>query len=132
MLNSTRGGIEVASAASAEHMRKLAPYRVFRVWLVSLLLASLLCAAGAEGKKKPPEKPLDLNSATSAQLQQLPGIGPVTAGDILQFRAKSGPFRRVEDLLAIRGITRRKLDRLRPYVTVSAAKPSAPGKHSKP
>jgi competence ComEA-like helix-hairpin-helix protein len=89
------------------------------------LLCCLLCLATALGKKKPPAKPLDLNKATAEQLQELPGIGPVTAEAIVRFREKSGPFRRIEDLLAVRGLTRRKLEALRPYVTVStvAAKP---------
>ena len=78
------------------------------------------------GKKTPPAKPLDLNSATAAELEQLPGVGPATAQAIVQFRSKSGPFRRVEDLLVIRGISQRKLNQLRPYVTVGATKPPKP------
>jgi competence protein ComEA len=81
----------------------------------------LLCVAGAEGKKKPPAAPLDLNTATPEQLEQLPGIGPSAAQAIVNFRTKSGPFRRVEDLLAIHGISQRKLDQIRPYVVVGAA-----------
>ncbi len=87
---------------------------------LGLLLCFLLCAS-AQTKKRPPTKPLDLNAATAEELQQLPGIGPTTAKAIVQFRKKSGPFRRVEDLLAIRGITKRKLEKLRPYVTVGTA-----------
>jgi DNA uptake protein ComE-like DNA-binding protein len=40
----------------------------------------------------------------------------------VNFRTKSGPFRRVDDLLAIRGISQRKFDQIRPYVMVAAAK----------
>jgi len=54
----------------------------------------------------------------------LPGIGPTTAKAIVRFREKSGPFRRVEDLLAIRGITKRKLEKLRPYLTVVPPQPA--------
>jgi competence ComEA-like helix-hairpin-helix protein len=84
-------------------------------WL--LLLAFVVVTPG-ECQKKPPATPLDLNAASIAQLEQVPGIGPATAKAIAQFREKSGPFRRVEDLLAIRGISQRKLAALRPYVTV--------------
>ena len=100
--------------------------------LLLLFLVSLLCAAGAQAKKKPPATPLDLNSATPEQLEQLPGIGPSAAQAIVNFRNKSGPFRRVEDLLAIRGISQRKLDEMRPYVTVggSADPKSQPPKKS--
>jgi len=100
--------------------------RAFRGRLVLLLFAALACVAGVQGKKKPPAQPLDLNSATSEELQQLPGIGPSAAQAIIDFRTKGGPFRRVEDLLAIRGISQRKLNAIRPYVTVGVAKPATP------
>ncbi len=90
--------------------------------LLLLFFFGLLCAAGTQAKKKPPSTPLDLNSATPDQLEQLPGIGPSAAQNIVNFRTKSGPFRRVEDLLAIHGISQRKLDEIRPYVTVGTAK----------
>jgi competence ComEA-like helix-hairpin-helix protein len=90
--------------------------------LALCVLFSVLIATMAQAKKHPPAKPLDLNSATAQQLQQLPGVGPATAKAIVQFREKSGPFRRVEDLLAIRRITKARLEKLRPYVTVSSSK----------
>jgi len=84
-----------------------------------VILAALGFAAATLAEKTPPAHPIDLNVATVKELQQLPGIGPTIAQAIVQFRTKSGPFRRVEDLLAIRGISVNKLERLRPYVTVS-------------
>lgn len=86
----------------------------------------LVCAAqsGAGAKKHPPAKPINLNTATAAQLEELPGVGPATAKAILDFRAKSGPFRRVEDLLSVHGISQKKLQKLRPYVTVAPAAPA--------
>jgi competence protein ComEA len=53
-------------------------------------------------------------AANVKELQEIPGIGPKTAQAIVDFRHKSGPFRRVEDLLAIKGISQRKLDKMRP------------------
>lgn len=97
-------------------------------WLFLLILFGVSLAAVAQSKKQPPAKPLDLNSATAEQLTALPGIGPATAVAIVQFRNKSGPFRRVEDLLAIRGISPRKLAQIRPSVIVAPAKPVQPGK----
>ena len=84
-----------------------------------LLCWILLAAHAAIGKKIPPSAPLDLNTATAAQLAQVPGIGASSAKAIVQFRQKSGPLERVEDLLSIRGISARKLEKIRPYVTVS-------------
>ena len=80
-------------------------------------------AGGAGAQKKAPAAPIDVNTATAAQLQQLPGVGPSMAAAIVQFRKKSGPFERLEDLLAIRGITSRRLERLRPYLTLSKPAP---------
>ena len=87
------------------------------MFLLALLSWAAVVAA-AQGSKQPPAKPLDLNTATVEELQQLPGIGPATAKAIVRFREKSAPLRRVEDLLAIRGISRSRLEKLRPYVTV--------------
>lgn len=85
--------------------------------------ALVFLAAKVSAQKKPPVKPVELNSATAAQLEQLPGIGPATARAIIRFRERSGPFERVEDLLAIRGISKKRLERLRPYVVVVPPKP---------
>ena len=92
----------------------------------AFLLVSVFAASRGIADKQPPAKPLDLNTATLEELEQLPGVGPRTAQDIVKFREKSGPFRRVEDLLAVRGITKRRLEKIRPYVTVTP--PAAPPK----
>ena len=84
-----------------------------------LAVLALCSVAVGQGKKQPPAAPIDLNQATIEQLQQLPGIGPATAKAIVRFREKSGPFRRVEDLLAIRGISKARLEKLRPYLTIT-------------
>ncbi|MGH9690839.1 MAG: ComEA family DNA-binding protein [Candidatus Acidiferrales bacterium] len=86
---------------------------------VSVILFLLAAACSSAAQKRPPAKPVDLNRATAEQLAQLPGIGPATAKAIVQFRQKSGPFERVEDLLAIHGVSKNKLEKLRPYVTLS-------------
>ena len=88
-----------------------------------LIAASFICIGVARTAKQPPSKPLNLNVATADQLAQLPGIGPKTAQSIVDFREKSGPFRRVEDLLAIRGISPKKLEAIRPYVIVGPSSP---------
>ena len=99
-----------------------------RLCAFSLLLLCwiLLAAQAAVGKKIPPGAPLDLNTATAAQLAQVPGIGASSAKAIVQFREKSGPFERMEDLLAIRGISPRKLEQIRPYVNISKPAPRRP------
>jgi competence protein ComEA len=61
---------------------------------------------------------VDLNTASSAELESLPGIGPVTAGRILGHRATNGPFGSVDDLLAARLLSATTLERIRPMVEV--------------
>ena len=89
-------------------------------------LALLVFCAAAKAEKHPPAKPIDLNLANVKELQELPGVGPVTAQRIIDLRQKSGRFHRVEDLLAVRGISEKKLDAMRPCVTISAPPPTAP------
>jgi comEA protein len=94
-----------------------------------LIFGLLLSQSSFATKKKPPEKPVNLNTATSEQLQQVPGIGPATAGKILQMRKTYGPFKSVDDLLAIWGLGAKRLDKMRKYLTVgkpAASKPTTP------
>ncbi len=88
-----------------------------------LFLNLIFCAAILPAKKKPPERPVNLNTATSQELQQVPGIGPATADKILQMRKSYGAFKSVDDLLAIRGIGPKRLENMRKYLTVG--KPAA-------
>jgi competence protein ComEA len=62
--------------------------------------------------------PLDLNAATQADLEELPGVGPVTAGHILGWREEHGRFSSVDELLEVSGIGERTLAQLEPLVTV--------------
>ncbi len=62
--------------------------------------------------------PVDLNSATVAQLDALPGIGPSTAAAIVAYRDKHGPFKSIDGLLEIKGLGASKVDALRELVRV--------------
>ena len=91
-------------------------------YLLSILILGLLFPVAALGtKKKPPEKPVNLNTATSEELQLVPGIGPVTADKILKMRKSYGSFKSVDDLLAIRGLGAKRLEKMRKYLTVGKA-----------
>jgi competence protein ComEA len=65
-----------------------------------------------------PSGPLDLNAATAADLEALPGVGPATAAAIVDDRDRNGPFATVDDLDRVSGIGPAKLDALRDLVTV--------------
>ncbi len=84
----------------------------------ALLAAALLCPLAATAEKKLPPKPVNLNTATAVELAELPGVGEVIAARIVRHRAVSGKFRSVDELLIVRGISRKKLEKLRPYVTL--------------
>jgi competence protein ComEA len=62
--------------------------------------------------------PVDINTASAAQLEELPGVGPTTAAAIIDHREQNGPFASVDDLLDVRGIGEAKLDALRDLATV--------------
>jgi competence protein ComEA len=108
--------------------RRLNTAAVLKLLIVCVGIFVFLSLAPAThaAKKHPPSKPVDLNTATVQEFEQLPGIGATTAKAIVEFRAKSGRFRRVEDLLAVRGISENKLNKLRPYITVSAPAKKSP------
>ena len=89
----------------------------------SSLTLVLLFSPCSFGKKKPPAQPVNINTANSEQLQTVPGIGPSTAEKILQMRKSYGAFKSVDDLLAIRGLGPKRLEKMRKYLTVG--KPAA-------
>lgn len=62
--------------------------------------------------------PLDLNTATAEQLEAIPGIGPVLAQRIVDYRRANGRFQSVDDLLEVQGIGQKRLENMRPYVVV--------------
>jgi competence protein ComEA len=62
---------------------------------------------------------IDPNQASAADLEAIPGIGPVLAGRIIEFREQHGPFQQVEDLVAVPGLGPRKLEKMRHYLAVS-------------
>ncbi|MHB8755808.1 MAG: ComEA family DNA-binding protein [Candidatus Acidiferrales bacterium] len=91
--------------------------------LVYVFVCALVFAGAAMAAKKPlPSHPINLNTATMEQLEELPGVGPVTAKSIIEFRTKSGPFKRIEDLLAVPRISKKRFRKLAPYVTVTPPK----------
>jgi competence protein ComEA len=61
---------------------------------------------------------VDINTASQADLEALPGVGPVTARSILDFRAENGTFTSVDELLEVSGIGDATLARIAPYVTL--------------
>ena len=70
---------------------------------------------------------LNLNTATVSQLEALPGIGPSTAERIVEYRQKSGGFKKVEDLMNVQGIGEKSFLKLKPLISVAPARAERSG-----
>jgi len=66
--------------------------------------------------------PVDLNTASQAQLESVKGIGPVKAKAVIEYRTKNGPFKSVDDLQKVTGFGKPSVGKLRSEVTVGGAK----------
>lgn len=78
-----------------------------------------VAAPPGDGSVAPgPPAPVDLNRATAAELEQLPGVGPATAAAIVDDRDRNGPYATVDDLDRVSGIGPAKLAAIRDLVTV--------------
>ncbi|PYR16729.1 MAG: hypothetical protein DMF94_26855, partial [Acidobacteria bacterium] len=93
------------------------------------LLATLPSAfASAQGKpagaasKPAPAITVNINTASATDLEGLPGIGAKTAARILEYRQKNGPFKKVEELMNVRGVGEKNFLKLKPQLTVGTAK----------
>lgn len=68
------------------------------------------------GHKVPPTSPVNLNTATEAELESVPGIGPATAAKIIDYRTSHKKFSSVDELSAISGMGEKKLASLKKYL----------------
>ncbi len=87
-------------------MKKIAPAAVLVLGMVAALPAG-----AAEGV-------VNINTADAAALSLLPGVGPSTAGRIVEFRTENGKFESTTDLMLVRGIGERTFERMRSFVTI--------------
>lgn len=94
------------------------------IFALVVMLGGALCNSWVFALQKqrktanPPAAAIDINKATANDLQKLPGIGPGLAKQIVAYREKHGPFRRVEDLMVIKGIGFKKWKEIRPLARV--------------
>ena len=65
---------------------------------------------------------VNLNTASATDLEGLPGIGAKTAARIVEYRQKNGPFKKVEELMNVRGIGEKNFLKLKPQITIAPAK----------
>jgi competence protein ComEA len=109
-------------------MKRQLPIRnAKRVALLVLLMLvaaapAVGAAAAADARSGGSPTPVDLNSAPVDVLTGIPGIGEVMAQRIVDWREEHGPFRRVEDLMKVKGVGEKTFDKLRPYVKVGKSR----------
>jgi competence protein ComEA len=106
---------------------------MFRTVLSLVALAAMLAGspsttfaqqgkASARSSSKPSTGAIvNLNTASATELQTLPGVGAKTAGLIVEYRQKNGPFKKVEELMNVRGIGEKNFLKLKPQITIAGA-----------
>ena len=108
--------------------------RRFAVWSVVLSLAAAsaapaLAQQSPNAAPKPPSKAqakadsvVNLNTASAADFESLPGIGKSTAQRIVEYRQKSGGFKKIEELMNVKGIGEKSFLKIKSRLTVAAPK----------
>jgi competence protein ComEA len=71
----------------------------------------------ASSSERGPAGPVNINTATAEELETLPGIGPATAGAIIEYREANGPFARIEEIMDVTGIGEAKYEQIRELIT---------------
>jgi competence protein ComEA len=114
------GGSRTSGAVARAPARKPAPSAP-NTWAIPAGAPAGSRGAGASSKPPAtsPQTPLDLNRATPAELERLPGVGPALALRIIARRDSSGPFRTLEQLDSVRGVGPALLARLKPLLRLA-------------
>ena len=81
--------------------------------------AGRLPGSKSDLQPKPPGRAIDPNLASPKDLETLPGIGPVLAQRIIDYRRAHGPYKKIADLRKVSGIGPKKLEKIKPYLTIN-------------
>ncbi|MCC6639807.1 MAG: helix-hairpin-helix domain-containing protein [Deltaproteobacteria bacterium] len=95
-------------------------------FLIGTALALAPAAVRAAEPAAGPARSINLNTASAAELEQLPGVGEARAKEIVAAREKRGGFKSVDDLVEVKGIGKAALEKLRPLVTTGTRPSSSP------
>ena len=108
---------------------------MFRTALTLAIVAAAIAVSpiGASAQDKPASSkaaarpaastaPVNINTASAAEFEELPGIGAAMAARIVEYRQKNGPFKKIEDLMNVRGLGEKNFLKLKPQLTLGGAK----------
>jgi len=79
--------------------------------------------AAKKPKKALKKKSININTADTKELEKLPRIGPATAKKILDLRKEKGGFKKTDDLLEVKGIGPKILEKIRPFIILTEERP---------
>ena len=102
-----------------------------RALFATLMIVCLSAAGATVSAQNAAAKPaaaaavVNLNTATVSQIATLPGIGDKTAERIIEYREKNGGFKKVEELMNVKGIGEKSFLKLKALITVGDPKPAA-------
>jgi competence protein ComEA len=101
---------------------------MIRILAASLLAVVLAAPAFVHAQTPAPAAPtektavVNLNTASAAELEALPGIGPKMAQRIVEYRDKNGAFKKIEDLMNVKGIGEKNFLKLKSRLTIAPPK----------
>ncbi len=91
---------------------------IAQAWLVAQKAPAVKSANASA-----PAALINLNTASAQQLDTLPGVGAKVAARIIEYRQKNGPFKKIEDLMNVRGIGEKNFLKIKDRLTVGSGKP---------
>jgi competence protein ComEA len=100
-------------------------FRMITVTLLVLCLGAASTHAQSGTRSMPAAQAtttVNLNTASVSQLETLPGVGKATAERIVEYREKNGGFKKIEDLMNVRGIGEKSFLKIKPLITVATPK----------
>jgi competence ComEA-like helix-hairpin-helix protein len=109
--------IGLISVAPSEHSTAA---KLVLIVILALMIVASSCSSRVEYERSAAASRVDdavnINTATADELEKLPGIGRKTAESIVSYRSENGPFRRVENVMLIRGMSERRFIELKPHL----------------
>jgi competence protein ComEA len=103
-------------------------YSILTLASLVLMVAVQAAPAAAQSKarasaaKPAATGPININTASAAELEGLPGVGPKMAARIIEYRQKNGPFKKIEDVMNVRGLGEKNFLKVKGQLTVGAPK----------